>query len=112
MVRVIEYIKKRKYEWNTKVGRQWRLKGKSDPRKEGKVAEGGKPRVKKKKKRYQLGTVVLCEIRQHQISIAFLIRKLPFARGVKGVTQQIWANLRISSHGPSCSVAGHRGIFV
>lgn len=52
---------------------------------------GDPPMVKKSKtplkKRYRPGTKALREIRQYQKSCDFLIRKLPFARLVKEVTE-------------------------
>merc|ERR1712065_42406 len=56
--------------------------------------EGG---VKKKKKRYRPGTVALREIRKFQKGSELLIRRLPFQRLVRGLAQDIKANLRFQS---------------
>ena len=51
MVRIIEYINKKKYMWDTKMGRQWRVLGGAGP-KEGGEDSGkwrGTARPKKEK---------------------------------------------------------------
>ena len=42
----------------------------------------------KKRKRFRLGTVVLQEIHKFHKSTSFLIRKLPFVRWVREITQE------------------------
>jgi hypothetical protein len=47
----------------------------------------------KRQKRYRPGTVALREIRRYQKSTEFLIRKAPFARLVREVTQALQVNI-------------------
>ena len=96
MVRVIEYINKKKYVWDTKTGRWWRFGGTEGPKKEEKKLEGkrGPPGLKT---RYQPGTVALHEIRKFQKSTSFLIRKLPSKRWVGGIAKQIQGDLRFQA---------------
>mmetsp|Transcript_11159 Transcript_11159/g.18236 ORF Transcript_11159/g.18236 Transcript_11159/m.18236 type:complete len:135 (+) Transcript_11159:79-483(+) len=47
-----------------------------------------------KPRRYRPGTVALREIRKYQKSTALLIRKLPFARLVKGIAQSFANDFR------------------
>ena len=54
----------------------------------GGVATGGE---RQKKKKYRPGTRALMEIRHYQKSVEFLIRKLPFQRVVREVTQNLGA---------------------
>lgn len=51
----------------------------------------------KKPRRYRPGTVALREIRTYQKSTELLIRKLPFQRLVKEVSQQYKPNLRFQA---------------
>ncbi len=51
----------------------------------------------KKPHRFRPGTVALREIRRYQKSTALLIRKLPFQRLVREMTQDIRVNLRFQS---------------
>ena len=57
------------------------------------VAEGGV----KKPHRYRPGTVALCEIRRYQGSTKLLIRKMPFQRLVREITQDFKTDLRFQS---------------
>ena len=57
------------------------------------VAEGGV----KKPHRYRLGTVALREIRRYQGSTKLLIRKMPFQRLVREITQDFKTDLRFQS---------------
>ncbi len=52
----------------------------------------------KKPHRYRPGTVALREIRRYQKSTELLIRKLPFQRLVKEVSQDFKVDLRFQSH--------------
>ena len=52
----------------------------------------------KKAKRWRPGTVALREIRRYQKSTELLIRKLPFQRLVKEVTQDMGREVRFQSH--------------
>ncbi|PWA78510.1 histone H3.3 [Artemisia annua] len=52
----------------------------------------------KKPHRYHPGTVSLCEIRKYQKSTDLLIRKLPFQRLVREITQGFKTDLRFQSH--------------
>ena len=52
----------------------------------GGVAAGGE---RQKKRKYRPGTRALMEIRHYQKSVEFLIRKLPFQRVVREVTQNL-----------------------
>ena len=57
-----------------------------------------RPIPRRKPKRYRPGTVALREIRRYQKSASLLIRKLPFQRLVREVTQDIGqANLRFQA---------------
>ena len=51
----------------------------------------------KAKHRYRLGTRALMEIRQYQKSVEFLIRKLPFQRLVREITQDFRTDLHFTS---------------
>ncbi|CAD6984399.1 unnamed protein product, partial [Tilletia controversa] len=51
----------------------------------------------KKPHRYKPGTVALREIRRYQQSTELLIRKLPFQRLVKEISQDIKTDLRFQS---------------
>jgi histone H3 len=51
----------------------------------------------KKPHRYRPGTVALREIRQYQKSTELLIRKLPFQRLVKEISQEFRTDLRFQS---------------
>ena len=96
MVRVIEYIGKKKSVKDTKTGKWWRLKEKQGPKRKGKKlkGEGELPGLeRRKKRRYWPGTVALCEIRKFQKSTSFLIGKLLFVRWVMEITQPIWGDL-------------------
>ncbi|XP_037456862.1 histone H3.3-like [Triticum dicoccoides] len=52
----------------------------------------------KKPHRYRPGTVALREIRKYQKSTELLIRKLPFQRLVREITQDFKTDLRFQSH--------------
>jgi histone H3 len=52
----------------------------------------------KKPHRFRLGTVALREIRKYQKGTELLIRKLPFARLVREITQDFKPDLRYQSH--------------
>jgi len=56
------------------------------------------PLVKDKKKKFRPGTKALQEIRKYQKSTELLIRKLPFQRLVREVTQDFCPDLRFQSH--------------
>ena len=86
MVRVIEYINKKRYMKDTKMGKQWRgpkLKEKEREKKEG--GQGTFGLSVKKRRQFRLGTVALWEIGKFQKSTSFLIRKLPFMRWVREI---------------------------
>ena len=51
----------------------------------------------KKPHRYHSGTVALCEIRKYQKSTDLLLRKLPFQRFVREVTQNARGDLRFQA---------------
>ena len=51
-----------------------------------------------KKKRYRPGTLAIREIRKFQKSTELLIRKLPFQRLVREITQDISSTMRFQSH--------------
>ena len=51
----------------------------------------------KKPHRYRPGTWALIEIRNYQMSVKFLIRKLPFQRVVQEIAQDIDLNLRFTT---------------
>jgi histone H3 len=51
----------------------------------------------RKPHRYRPGTVALREIRRYQKSTEFLIRRLPFQRLVREITQQFHTDLRFQS---------------
>lgn len=51
----------------------------------------------KKPHRYRPGTVALREIRRYQKSTELLIRKLPFQRLVREITQEFKTDLRVQS---------------
>ena len=51
----------------------------------------------KKPRRFRPGTVALREIRRYQKSTELLIRKIPFQRVVREVSQEIRADLRFQS---------------
>mmetsp|Transcript_4675 Transcript_4675/g.8077 ORF Transcript_4675/g.8077 Transcript_4675/m.8077 type:complete len:145 (-) Transcript_4675:557-991(-) len=55
---------------------------------------GALPIVPQRKKRFRPGTVALREIRKYQKSTALLIRKLPFARLVKQITENFATDKR------------------
>jgi histone H3 len=52
-------------------------------------AEGGVVKHKKRPKRFRPGTVALREIRRYQRSTDLLIRKLPFARLTREITNNV-----------------------
>ena len=52
----------------------------------------------KKQQRFRPGVVALREIRKYQKSTELLIRKLPFQRLVREVTQDFMPDLRFQSH--------------
>ncbi|KAK4356600.1 hypothetical protein RND71_025571 [Anisodus tanguticus] len=52
----------------------------------------------KKPHRYRPGTVALREIRKYQKSTELLIKKLPFQRLVREISQKFNTNLRFQSH--------------
>ena len=67
-----------------------------------KAARKGKPSAPatggvKKPHRYRPGTVALREIRKYQKSTDLLIRKLPFQRLVKEISQQFATEIRFTS---------------
>ena len=71
------------------------VSGKS-PRKQLATKSAGNGRLSygvKRPHRYRPGTVALREIRQYQKSTDLLIRKLPFQRLVREITQDIFAGL-------------------
>ena len=51
----------------------------------------------KKPHRYRVGTVALCEIRRYQKSTELLIRRMPFQRLVREITQEFKTDLRFQS---------------
>lgn len=51
-----------------------------------------------KKRRFRPGTVALREIRKYQKSTELLIRKLPFQRLVREISQDFKSDLRFQSH--------------
>ena len=53
--------------------------------------------VEKKKRRYRPGQVALREIRMYQKSTEMLMRRLPFQRLVREITQDMKADLRFQS---------------
>ena len=55
-----------------------------------------------KPNRYRAGTVALKDIRHYQGSTALLIRKLPFQRLVREITQDIKTDLRFQSAAVLC----------
>lgn len=75
-------------------------RGGKAPRKFAKVRLGGKSApaaVLKKTHRYRPGTVALREIRRYQKSTELFIRKLPFQRLVREITQDLGKDLRFQS---------------
>lgn len=56
-------------------------------------SHGGKlaPAPRQKRRRYKPGTVALREIRQYQKSVDLLVRKLPFARLVKEIANDLFS---------------------
>ena len=96
MVGIFEYDKDgRKYCKDTKLGRRSRVPGKKEksakPRKESESK--GLKMEGRKKKRFHPGTVALWEMMKFQKATGLLIRKLPFARWVREITQQMRGNL-------------------
>jgi histone H3 len=79
----------------TKLGQPQKMPRKSSPKKEA-HADASQVRVKKAH-RYRPGTVALREIRRYQKSTELLIRKLPFQRLVREITQDFKTDLRFQS---------------
>ena len=95
MVHVIEYISKKWYMWDTKIGRQWRvpeLDGKEKVKEEDqKMAEVEDKR--KEEEEVKAGHSGIQEIHKFQKSTHFLTRKLPFVRWVRKIAQEQWGDL-------------------
>ena len=102
MVRIIQYINQKKYVWNMKMGDVVEDARRAGPKEVGedgrKCGETARP-GRKRKRRCRPGTVALQGMRKFQKSTSFLIRKLPFVRWVREITQQIQGNLRFQVMG-------------
>ena len=61
---------------------------------EGKKKSGEEQTDQKRKRRFWPGTVALWEICKFQKSTSYLIRKLPFVRWFREITQQLQGDLR------------------
>ena len=71
------------------------MKGKEKVKeREEKMAEAEDKRKVKKRRRFRLGTMALPEIHKFQKSTHFLIKKLPFMKWVREVTQEQWGVLQ------------------
>ena len=67
----------------------------------------------RKKPRYRPGTVALREIRKYQKSTELLIRRMPFARLVRGIAQDFRSDLRFQASAiMALQEAAEVGIFI
>ena len=103
MVRVIKYKGGKRFIKDTKTGRSWRVpekEGKEKQSRERKESERKTPELlekKIKKRRFRPGTVALEEICNFERLTGFLIRKLPFTRWMREITQQLRDDLRFQT---------------
>lgn len=82
----------------TKTTARKSSKGIKKPRKKfGKTARKTAAGGTKKPHRYRPGTVALREIRKYQKSTDLLLRKLPFQRIVRNISEELKADLRFQS---------------
>ena len=99
MARVFEYDEKgRKYVKDCERHKDGEEMEGERPRKESEEAKEGEhtgPGMKVEMRRFHPGTVALLEIRKYQKSMDFLIRKLPFTRWVREITQAQRGNFNL-----------------
>ena len=100
MVHIIEYINKKKYIWDTKMGRWWRVPGEQKKEKNSGKREKEKWRwTGRSKKEKEIQARYIDLVGDPQISENYLIpyQEAPVCECIREIAHQLWGDLRFQA---------------